>query len=215
MREEMTSQQEEFPTVRVSADVSIRAARAGDLELLARWNDSVGRVVVPTLRRQDAGDALVLLALIERWPVGHLLVDFAAMAAQGAAHLWHMGVHDSVRSRGIGSELITTAERLASRRGLSVIALEVEKDNPDARRLYERLGYSIVGERDEVWPEPDATGKLHEVAHPCWLMRKHLTGDMRYGEQAPEQSRWAVSPSWCPDLWGAKNASALVREDRR
>ena len=70
------------------------------------------------------------------------------MASEKAVHLWHMAVHDSVRNRGIGSELILAAETAAALRGLSISAIEAEKDNPGAQRLYERLGYSVIGERD-------------------------------------------------------------------
>ena len=59
-------------------------------------------------------------------------------------------------------------------RGFRESALEVEKANADGLRLYERLGYRITGERDEVWPEPDAGGSLRDVAHPCWTMRRRL-----------------------------------------
>jgi ribosomal protein S18 acetylase RimI-like enzyme len=161
-------------TIRINTDVRIRPGRPGDLELLGLWNDAIDRVVAPTLRRQESGEALVLLALIEPWPMGHLLVDFTAHAADGASHLWHMGVHDALRRRGIGTELIATAERASVMRGLSAALIEVEKDNPDALRLYQRLGYLVIGEQDDVWPEPDANGELHDVMHPCWRMRKEL-----------------------------------------
>ena len=99
---------------------------------------------------------------------------FTAHAADGASHLWHMGMHDALRRRGIGTELIATAERASMMRGLSAALIEVEKDNPDALRLYQRLGYLVIGEQDDVWPEPDANGELHDVTHPCWRMRKEL-----------------------------------------
>ena len=197
--------------IRVPANVTIRPARDADLELLARWNTSIDRVVEPTLRRQNAGEAVVLLALVEPWPVGHLLVDFVALASENAAHLWHMGVHDSVISRGIGSELIATAERMSAERGLRNSALEVETTNTDALRLYQRLGYAIVGERDEFWPEPDERSDLQEVGHPCWLMRKDISGARRSSDR-PELSPWARSPSWCPRPEVSPQLLAAVRQ---
>lgn len=88
-------------------DFEIRSARSPDLELLTRWNTAVDRVVTPTLARQGAGEAVVLLG---HCPFGHLLVDFTSRAPSGAAHLWHMAVHASVQNRGIVSKLITSAE---------------------------------------------------------------------------------------------------------
>jgi len=160
--------------LRVAVEVNIRPATWADLELLVRWNSSVDRVVALTLRRQERSEALVLLAVIGPWPVGHLLVDFVALQPEGATHFWHMGVHDTMRNRGVGTALIQVAEREASRRGLRESALEVEKANPDALRLYERLGYRITGEQDEVWPESDPGGARQDVAHPCWTLRKRL-----------------------------------------
>lgn len=162
-------------SISVPATAVIRPAKEGDLELLRAWNSAVDRVVEPTLHRQEAGEAQVLLALIEPWPVGHLLVDFTARQGAGAALLWHMCVSNTLRNRGIGSRLIAAAEQAAAAMGLLASELEVEKDNPDAERLYRRLGYAVVGEHDEVWPEPDELGQLRDVSHPCWGMRKDLS----------------------------------------
>lgn len=174
-------------SISVLAHVVVRPAMKRDLELLHRWNSAVDRVVEPTLRRQEAGEAVVLLALVEPWPVGHLLVDFKARQDTGAAHLWHMGVIDSLRNRGIGSRLMAAAEQAAAARNLRTSELEVEKDNPDAERLYRRLGYEIVGEQDEVWPEPDELGRPRDVSHPCWRLRKELSS----GPGAPVAS-WKI-----------------------
>jgi ribosomal protein S18 acetylase RimI-like enzyme len=192
--------------VPITTDVTIRVARADDLELLRYWNSATDRVVAPTLLRQEAGEAAVLLALIEPWPAGHLLVDFTARATAGAAHLWHMGVHPSVRSPGIGSRLIATAERLTIARSLSLTELEVEKDNPDALRLYQRLGYGIVGEQDEVWPEAGADGEPRDIAHPCWAMRKDLRSQA-VAQSNTASSAWSFLPF--PNGCGAMRSTSV------
>jgi Ser/Thr protein kinase RdoA (MazF antagonist) len=116
-----------------------------------------------------------------------------------------------IQNQGIGSQLIAAAENEARDRDLNFSELGVEKSNPGALRLYLRLGYKIVGENDEVWPEEDDDGITRDVTHLCWLMRKDLrdhagrtTGPAHYrstgGRRAApvEPSRWAGSPSWCP-----------------
>lgn len=168
-----------------AVEVTIRPAASEDLKLLASWNSAVDRVVAPTLARQERGEALVLLAMLGPWPCGHLLVDFTKRVGADAVVLWHAAVHDSVRNRGIGSRLIEVAEREGRQRGLKFSELGVEKANPDALRLYRRLGYEIVGENDEVWPEADENGMLRDVAHPCWEMRKALLPDVKPGSDAP------------------------------
>jgi ribosomal protein S18 acetylase RimI-like enzyme len=65
-----------------------------------------------------------------------------------------------VQGRGIGSSIIAELKAQAAAAGLP-LELAVEKDNPDARRLYERLGFLQVAETgDEArlrWqPRPDA-----------------------------------------------------------
>ena len=49
------------------------------------------------------------------------------------------------RSRGIGSRILTHAERLVAERAFPKIGLAVGTDNPRARMLYERLGYVNTG----------------------------------------------------------------------
>jgi hypothetical protein len=117
-------------------------------------------MATPTLRRQETGEALVLLALVEPWPVGHLLIDFSVIGCESAAPLRHAGVHHSARNRGIGSVLIATAERAAAAHGLFTSALEVEKINRTHSDSIDAPGYPIVGERDELWPEADDNGEL-------------------------------------------------------
>jgi Ser/Thr protein kinase RdoA (MazF antagonist)/ribosomal protein S18 acetylase RimI-like enzyme len=201
--------------LRVSVEVEVRAATSDDLEPLGRWNSSVQRVVASTLVRQDRGEALVLLALLGSWPAGHVLVDFTARAGVGAAHLWHMAVHDILRGHRVGSALLARAEAESRARGLRFSELEVEKANPDALRLFRRLGYEIVGEQDSVWPEPDADGELREVAHPCWSMRKALAGQPGATVAAEARLPWAASPSWCPRPGVDPDLLAAVRREYR
>lgn len=50
--------------------------------------------------------------------------------------------------KGIGSEVIRSLMGEAKRNALPV-RLEVEKDNPDAKRLYLRLGFRVIQERND------------------------------------------------------------------
>jgi len=54
------------------------------------------------------------------------------------------------QGHGIGTAIIENLQGEAAAAGLPV-DLEVEKDNPDARRLYERLGFVHVGETAEEY----------------------------------------------------------------
>ncbi|WP_321385210.1 GNAT family N-acetyltransferase [uncultured Enterococcus sp.] len=51
------------------------------------------------------------------------------------------------RGLGIGSKLLEALPELAEREGKHVIGLSVDEANPNAKRLYERHGFSVVEER--------------------------------------------------------------------
>ncbi|MER7850644.1 GNAT family N-acetyltransferase [Kitasatospora sp. NPDC096077] len=52
--------------------------------------------------------------------------------------------------RGIGTAVIEDLKAQAAAGGIP-LDLDVEKDNPDARRLYERLGFRRTGETDQEY----------------------------------------------------------------
>lgn len=57
-----------------------------------------------------------------------------------------LAVFPQYRGRGIGSDLINAVSKKAERKGKPV-GLLVSKTNPDARKLYDSLGFVSVGER--------------------------------------------------------------------
>jgi len=92
-------------------------------------------------------------------PVGRAWVGVQG----GALFVSDVIVDEARRGRGIGTALMAAAEDFAVERGVELIELEVEQTNPDARRLYERIGYSVVGERP-----------CCESDEPGWVMQKPL-----------------------------------------
>lgn len=64
----------------------------------------------------------------------------------GTAELVSMYVGAPVRGRGVGDLLVGAVERWSAGLGLRRLCLEVVVDNHAARRLYERHGFSVVGE---------------------------------------------------------------------
>ena len=59
-----------------------------------------------------------------------------------------VAVDPSYRGSGIGSALFDAMDRRAAELGFDVAGLLVDLDNPAAERLYERLGFRTVGEKD-------------------------------------------------------------------
>ena len=70
---------------------------------------------------------------------------FIAERISECAHVEDLFVMPEHRSRGIGTQILSCAERLSVDRGLEQIGLAVGIDNPRARALYERLGYVDTG----------------------------------------------------------------------
>ncbi|WP_114559064.1 GNAT family N-acetyltransferase [Desertihabitans aurantiacus] len=71
--------------------------------------------------------------------------------------LWMLSVHEAWQSLGVGTLLVEALEDVARRAGRTAVQLTVEDDNPRARALYERLGYTAVGRRAESWPLDDGS----------------------------------------------------------
>ena len=90
--------------------------------------------------------------------------------------LIHLEVLGPLQRRGIGTALVRAGEDTARRLGHGQLALGVGLDNPDARRLYERLGYAdwdhgtVVG----TWVARDHEGPSVTVSEVLDMLVKHL-----------------------------------------
>lgn len=81
---------------------------------------------------------------------GYLVLWFAADEAE----LGDLAVRPELRRRGIGRTLLSEGVREAVRRGARGLFLEVRVSNRDARRLYERAGFEVVGVRRGYYTSP-------------------------------------------------------------
>ncbi len=96
-------------------------------------------------RHLDSGSALVLVASIDREPVGALVLLFHR--GNDIARLYSLATAPESRGSGIGAALVAAAESAARAHRCRRMRLEVRRDNAGARRLYERRGYRPIGER--------------------------------------------------------------------
>ena len=62
-------------------------------------------------------------------------------------YLDSISVDPKYRGMGIGSKLLDALPQIAKREGKNLIGLSVDKNNPEAKRLYERKGFKDVEER--------------------------------------------------------------------
>jgi ribosomal protein S18 acetylase RimI-like enzyme len=93
---------------------------------------------------------------------------------QGVGTLWQFGVHPALRSCGIGTLLVRSAEDRISARGLPRAELGVEESNPRARVLYERLGYRAYGRKPDSWDVRADDGSIRRHETMCTLMGRDL-----------------------------------------
>ena len=134
--------------------------------------------------RQKSGDVEYLIAWIDDVPVGHGLINWVGFRddAPRAAYpecpeISNLGVDQAWRGTGIGSALIAEAEARIRARGFRRAGLGVGVENPDAARLYARLGYRDTELRCESrysWYDSDDV--CHDVVEIDAFLVKELAG---------------------------------------
>lgn len=100
---------------------------------------------------QLRGEGVYLIAWHDNIPVGHFLLRWSGpddarvtryVDVAQSAYLEAGETKVAYRRKGVATALIREAERLARAKGCTYIGLEVgSTDNPEAKRLYENLGY--------------------------------------------------------------------------
>ncbi len=69
-------------------------------------------------------------------------------------YITNIAVMKRYRRKGIATALLTAAEKEARNKKLAFISLEVRKSNTAAICLYEKLGYTVCGERKDFYRDP-------------------------------------------------------------
>ncbi len=160
--------------------LQIRLATAEDLPEL-EWGGELShfrRIYAEAYRLMIAGDVLMWVATLpETGIVGQLFVHMYHSNATDREHdphayIYGFRVRPQFRGRGIGSRLLLQAENDLIQRGFKRITLNVARDNPAARRLYERFGYQVVGVEPGIWSYIDDKGVQQHVNEPAWRMQK-------------------------------------------
>jgi GNAT superfamily N-acetyltransferase len=137
------------------------------------------RVYKHAMEEAKLGRRLILIAAIGEQIVGQIFVqlgsiryDFNQKLPSGYFHAFR--VRPEFRNRGIGTRLLLEAEAALKGIGHLRAIITAAKDNPDARRLYERLGYSIFAEDPGDWSYVDDKGILRRVHEPSFVLEKRI-----------------------------------------
>ncbi len=155
------------PDTRV-ADVRLRRAVSTDLPLLVALEASFpgDRLRSAELARYvRAADVDVWVAEID----GEIIADAIVVYRRGfgAARLASLVVDPRYRGRGIAARLMRHLEAEAVQRGCVAMRLEVRVDNLAARRLYDALGYELVGTSAGFYEDGSAALRLRKPFGPA------------------------------------------------
>lgn len=128
--------------------MNVRAARPEDAEQIARLTLQLGydvrpEVIAERVRRRESRE--VFVATTEDRIVGWAAVSVHEPFVEGpGAHLDGLVVDESVRSSGIGGELLAAAEAWARERDCNEMCLHSNVLRDRAHAFYRRHGYHTV-----------------------------------------------------------------------
>jgi ribosomal protein S18 acetylase RimI-like enzyme len=165
----------------VSIPIQIRIATRADLPKMEWYGlyTHQRNLFRRAYREQQLGRRLILIADSNHFPVGQLFIQFVSMDSSIAdggnrAYLYSLRVMEMFRGYGIGTCLLQEAQAIIQDRGYEWSTIGVAKDNTQARRLYERLGYRVFAEDPGRWSYIDHEGRTRHVNEPCWLLQKQV-----------------------------------------
>lgn len=159
----------------------IRSAKESDLSHM-EWEGEFRRF--RRLYRQawkdvKRGRRMILVAEADGGHIGQIIIQLGANVpvlddGVSTGYLHAFRVRPVFRNQGVGTRLIQQAEEWLRKRRIERVAIAVDKANPEARRLYERLGFSVVGEDPGEWTYLDDEGKERTVSEPSYILAKSL-----------------------------------------
>jgi GNAT superfamily N-acetyltransferase len=166
----------------------ITPAEASHLEMLQHTfdPDRLSRKHDKRYEIQKQGEGVYLIAWHEHTPIGHFLLRWSGPADRPvmkylngtqSAFLEAGATHGAYQRKGVATALIREAERLAKEHGCMQIGLCVgSTDNPDAKRLYEHLGYVDWGQGEFLisWEYVESHGQTRTDSEIVTYMYKSL-----------------------------------------
>jgi ribosomal protein S18 acetylase RimI-like enzyme len=140
----------------------VTGAYAGDFELSAEYLAEIGRVAdrARTAEIWVAADAAsgALLGTVTTPRPGARLSPVARH--EDELDFRFLGVSAQARGRGVGELLVRHVMALAAGRGIRRVVLNTGPEMQSAQRLYERLGFARLAEREHRFVRPDGSSFL-------------------------------------------------------
>lgn len=163
-------------TFTITLPVTIRRCREQDLEAMEWYGIFTPHrdIFRENFRRQERGEIVMLVADVGGFPAGQVWVDPRRGAPAGL--LWALRVFPFLQGHGIGTRLIEAAEGELRALGVRRAEISAERNNPRARALYERLGYTVTGQREDSYTYTTPDGQTITDETDEWVMHKDLEG---------------------------------------
>jgi ribosomal protein S18 acetylase RimI-like enzyme len=164
-----------------TSDVHIRHANEADLPAL-EWGGEYRRyrhIYRRAMEEARQGRRILFVAEVDGEIVGQIFIQLNPNRSRRkgkltTGYLQSFRIKPQFRNRGIGTRLIEQAEEVLKEREFQRAVIAVAQDNLDARRLYERQGYSVFTQDPGEWSYIDDKGLLQYVSEPAYLMEKRL-----------------------------------------
>lgn len=106
----------------------------------------------------DRDDAKAWIAETDERVVGFIIAWYIPgySGFKGESHIHNIAVLPEYRRKKIGKQLIGRAIRFGWDRGCMEVTLEVRESNIGAQKFYEKLGFRVVGHRQNYYENEDA-----------------------------------------------------------
>lgn len=164
------------------ANIILRQAVEEDLPAM-EWEGEYAhfrRLYKSCYERSKMGITMIWLAeLKDKGIIGQCIIQLNCDRPELAdgkqrAYLFGLRVRSAYRNCGLGTQIIQAIEDDLVHRGYRALTLNVAKENPNAMRLYNRLGFLIVAFEPGTWSYQDQNDQWHTVKEPAWRMEKRL-----------------------------------------
>jgi ribosomal-protein-alanine N-acetyltransferase len=101
--------------------------------------------------------------------VGGWIGAYGMMSVEaGESHILNLGVRPDLQGRGLGRRMLEQLLEVARGHGAERMFLEVRPSNPVAIQLYQKAGFTEIGQRKDYYPADD--GREDALVLSLWLL---------------------------------------------